>query len=379
MPPEVFQFEDVTVDLRRVSVSRAGQPVALEPKIVRRASLPDRAPRPARHQGRAARRGLEGHVRDAERADARVAQLRKALGDDAFEARYIETVAKRGYRFIAPVATAPIDIASLPTADSLPMPVPPARRRWLVPAFGAHHSSRRGCRARPVYASRTGAAGITRIPVRAFAAAFYDRKSFVFVPVDFTRRPHRGVLVESVRRDGDLHCRVRSRQQRGRDHKRRRTEHVRRVVARRTVARVSLAQERRHLDRAVQRRHCATGRRLRIAGDMDARRRAPRLHVRRRRHGGAIDYLDRESRWNRSPAVDEAGGAARWSFQTVRVARRSPFRIQRVTRAHRNRSMDSADGRCRRYEAGRRRRTALLARRQRRVLGRAAHRRATTR
>ena len=32
MPQEVFQFEDVTVDLRRVSVWRAGQPVALEPK-----------------------------------------------------------------------------------------------------------------------------------------------------------------------------------------------------------------------------------------------------------------------------------------------------------------------------------------------------------
>src|SRR6185295_20205345 len=34
-----------------------------------------------------------------------VAQLRKALGDDAHQARYIETVAKRGYRFIAPVTT----------------------------------------------------------------------------------------------------------------------------------------------------------------------------------------------------------------------------------------------------------------------------------
>ena len=33
-----------------------------------------------------------------------IAQLRKGLGDDAFEARYIETVSKRGYRFIAPVA-----------------------------------------------------------------------------------------------------------------------------------------------------------------------------------------------------------------------------------------------------------------------------------
>ena len=71
MPQEVFQFEDVTVDLRRVSVSRAGQPVAARTEDLRRASLPDRAPRQARHQGRAARHGMEGHVRHAERADAR--------------------------------------------------------------------------------------------------------------------------------------------------------------------------------------------------------------------------------------------------------------------------------------------------------------------
>ena len=32
MPPEVIVFGDVTVDLRRVSVSRAGRPVSIEPK-----------------------------------------------------------------------------------------------------------------------------------------------------------------------------------------------------------------------------------------------------------------------------------------------------------------------------------------------------------
>src|SRR5690242_14583429 len=32
-----------------------------------------------------------------------VAQVRKALGDESQDARFIETVAKRGYRFIAPV------------------------------------------------------------------------------------------------------------------------------------------------------------------------------------------------------------------------------------------------------------------------------------
>ena len=40
-----------------------------------------------------------------------VAQVRKSIGDDAFEAKYIETVAKRGYRFIAPL-DASSDVAS---------------------------------------------------------------------------------------------------------------------------------------------------------------------------------------------------------------------------------------------------------------------------
>jgi Tol biopolymer transport system component len=46
-----------------------------------------------------------------------IAQLRKAIGDDAFEARYIETVSKRGYRFIAPITT------TAPVAVQPPVPV----------------------------------------------------------------------------------------------------------------------------------------------------------------------------------------------------------------------------------------------------------------
>jgi DNA-binding winged helix-turn-helix (wHTH) protein len=40
---------------------------------------------------------LRGYIRD----------LRRALGDDAEGPRFIETVARRGYRFIAPVTPAP--------------------------------------------------------------------------------------------------------------------------------------------------------------------------------------------------------------------------------------------------------------------------------
>src|SRR5581483_483705 len=42
--------------------------------------------------------------------------LRKALGDDSSEPRYIETVPKRGYRFIAPVQVSVADARQIGTA-----------------------------------------------------------------------------------------------------------------------------------------------------------------------------------------------------------------------------------------------------------------------
>ena len=104
MSPEVFRFEDITVDLRRMSVTRGGQPISIEPKTF------DVLRYLIEHRDRLV---TKEELLDAAWKDTfvtpnvltrAVAQLRKALGDDAFEARYIETVAKRGYRFIAPVS-----------------------------------------------------------------------------------------------------------------------------------------------------------------------------------------------------------------------------------------------------------------------------------
>src|SRR5262245_50965362 len=64
-----------------------------------------------------------------------IAQLRKAIGDDARESRYIETIATRGYRFIAPVAE-----ASTAAAAAVAPEVPaahasaPASRTWAIAA-----------------------------------------------------------------------------------------------------------------------------------------------------------------------------------------------------------------------------------------------------
>ncbi|HVI08597.1 MAG TPA: winged helix-turn-helix domain-containing protein [Candidatus Binatia bacterium] len=66
-----------------------------------------------------------------------VNKLREALGDSASSPRYIETLARRGYRFIAPVRTetmgAPTDATPSPGTDSvhaeLEVPLP---GRWLT-------------------------------------------------------------------------------------------------------------------------------------------------------------------------------------------------------------------------------------------------------
>ena len=69
-----------------------------------------------------------------------IAQVRKALGDDAHEARVIETVSKRGYRFIAPVieTEAPdlgVQAAPAPAPYSVTAAAPPSGTNRLGLTF----------------------------------------------------------------------------------------------------------------------------------------------------------------------------------------------------------------------------------------------------
>lgn len=59
--------------------------------------------------------------------------LRKALGDDGGEARYIETIPKRGYRFVSPVT----EVVPNGAAGAGPAPRRHPALRWLVPAGAA--------------------------------------------------------------------------------------------------------------------------------------------------------------------------------------------------------------------------------------------------
>ncbi|MEW6272375.1 MAG: winged helix-turn-helix domain-containing protein, partial [Thermodesulfobacteriota bacterium] len=61
--------------------------------------------------------------------NASIAEIRSALGDDARAPRYVETIARRGFRFIAPLSRAETDAAPSDAAPERPAPRPAAGHR----------------------------------------------------------------------------------------------------------------------------------------------------------------------------------------------------------------------------------------------------------
>ena len=99
--PRIYRFDDVEIDLANYRVLKAGKVVPLEPKALSVLTLL------VQNAGRLVekRELLDAVWNDTfvtENVLTRaIGQLRKGLSDDAKEARYIETVPTRGYRFIA--------------------------------------------------------------------------------------------------------------------------------------------------------------------------------------------------------------------------------------------------------------------------------------
>jgi Tol biopolymer transport system component/DNA-binding winged helix-turn-helix (wHTH) protein len=111
-----YQWDDFVLDLDSYRLERAGTPVSLEPKAFNLLAL---------MVGRPGHLFTKQEIFDALWPDTAVtdhaltrvvAQLRRVLGEEAREARYLETVPTRGYRWIKEVTEAP----------SLPAPVAPA-------------------------------------------------------------------------------------------------------------------------------------------------------------------------------------------------------------------------------------------------------------
>jgi Tol biopolymer transport system component/DNA-binding winged helix-turn-helix (wHTH) protein len=123
----IYEFADIQVDLSRMVVTRNGAVVALEPKAfeVLRLLIERRDRLVTKDEL------LDDVWRDTfvtpNVLTRSVAQVRKAIGDDAHASKYIETVAKRGYRFIAPVSEG----AVMPEAPA--RPATPAGTAWMRP------------------------------------------------------------------------------------------------------------------------------------------------------------------------------------------------------------------------------------------------------
>jgi len=131
--PERFRFGAIEVDLPGMRVWRDGAPAELEPKAF------DVLVLLAANPGRVVSKDelIERVWADAGVSDNAltrvIAQVRRELGDDAGEARYVETVRTRGYRFlpaIEAVAAAPrgpvAEVAAGGTGDGGGLPADPA-------------------------------------------------------------------------------------------------------------------------------------------------------------------------------------------------------------------------------------------------------------
>src|SRR5262249_49907831 len=119
-----FEADSVTGELRR-----AGRPVGLQDQPFR--LLLALLERPAESVARAELREKlwgETPVDFEEGLNTAVRKLRDALGDSASNPRFIETLPRRGYRFIAPVESV-ADPALVPEA------LKPVRARSWLPLF----------------------------------------------------------------------------------------------------------------------------------------------------------------------------------------------------------------------------------------------------
>lgn len=136
-----FEFDDQTSELRK-----GGRLVALEPQpakalaVLLSRSVTGADPIVSREEIRDAVWGRDTHV-DFDRGLAYcISQVRSALGDSGDNPRFVQTIPKRGFKFIAPVSPAANAAPVAPAAAAhgvlqFPAPFPPQRKPSKVQAI----------------------------------------------------------------------------------------------------------------------------------------------------------------------------------------------------------------------------------------------------
>src|SRR5204863_4533388 len=109
MPEKTLRFAEYTLDLHSGELRKRGERVPLPPQPARAlVLLAGRAGEVVtREELRRALWGSEIHVDFEAGLNFCVRQVRSALGDDAAAPRFLQTVPRRGYRFVCPLQRAP--------------------------------------------------------------------------------------------------------------------------------------------------------------------------------------------------------------------------------------------------------------------------------
>ncbi len=134
----IYRFADAEVTEREFSLVKAGQTVMIEPKAFRVLVMLLRNPRKLMPKEELLS-AVWGDAAVTENSLTRaIALLRRVLGDDAREPRFIETVATVGYRWICPVEMredlSAVAVVAEETAAEETAVAPPSRTGALIPA-----------------------------------------------------------------------------------------------------------------------------------------------------------------------------------------------------------------------------------------------------
>ena len=106
--PSRFRWDDYVLDLDAYRLERAGVPVALEPKAFNLLAVMVQRPGHLFTKQEIFDLVWPGTAVTDHALTRIVAQIRRALGDEAREARFLETVPTRGYRWVCSVETDPV-------------------------------------------------------------------------------------------------------------------------------------------------------------------------------------------------------------------------------------------------------------------------------
>jgi TolB-like protein len=119
--PRRWQFDDVVVDAESFAVQKQGETAALTPRAFDvLLYLIEHHDRVVDKQELFAQVWKGTFVTDSALTQV-IKEIRRVIGDDAHAPRYIETVHKRGYRFIAPVEHIPGDTGRVRSLAVLPL------------------------------------------------------------------------------------------------------------------------------------------------------------------------------------------------------------------------------------------------------------------